>query len=430
MLFHIQKLQNVGVKTTSFGIDNIGRLTYNVDMEDVEYNYLNLPNKITLNNGDIINYTYGASGILWKKENIYSKVGLDPKNRHYLNGVIYNNKKLESIQTDEGRYALIQVGEDEPAWVYEYVINDHLGNGRVWFADLNNDGVISRTDMNDEVTLEQDYYPFGMSMNKPSNFDDIQPTNEFRYNSKELEEGLGWYNYGARFYDPAIGRFMSVDPLSELYPSTNSYVYTLNNPIIFIDPDGRYVSTNDGYNELKKDMYENDSEFYVGDNGQLNKNQNPLGSSQNNPIIMNLGTTIHTGGNVENQILNESTKQRIDAFMTVNEIDGEIKMLRVAFPIKQRRMSGMSENDYEDYSQRTKIKYLLNERRISQTVLLKIFEKDLRKNNRNLFKEPNEGSSQAELIEDYILKNYNQKVNKSISTGTNFILSIDKYNKA
>ena len=48
-----------------------------------------------------------------------------------------------------------------------------------------------------------------------------------------------WYDYGARFYDPALGRFHSVDPLLEKYYGTTPFAYVSNNPLRFTDPDGR-----------------------------------------------------------------------------------------------------------------------------------------------------------------------------------------------
>jgi RHS repeat-associated protein len=92
------------------------------------------------------------------------------------------------------------------------------------------------------VTQSTDYYPFGLEHSSG-----ISGDNRYLYNGKELQEefSLGWLDYGWRMYDPQIGRWNVIDPLAEKYFSYSPYNYVLNNPVRFIDPDGRYASDGD-----------------------------------------------------------------------------------------------------------------------------------------------------------------------------------------
>jgi len=67
---------------------------------------------------------------------------------------------------------------------------------------------------------------------------------KYKYNGKEWQDelGLNMYDYGARNYDPAIGRWMNIDPLGEKYFPISPFAFCLNNPILFIDPDGKQVN--------------------------------------------------------------------------------------------------------------------------------------------------------------------------------------------
>ena len=88
-------------------------------------------------------------------------------------------------------------------------------------------------------TVEQvtEYYPFG-SLFTDNNLD----KNKYLYNGKELQdEFFENYDYGARFYDPQLGRWHSVDPLAEKYVNISPYAYAANNPILFIDKDGKEI---------------------------------------------------------------------------------------------------------------------------------------------------------------------------------------------
>ncbi|WP_353955300.1 RHS repeat-associated core domain-containing protein [uncultured Chryseobacterium sp.] len=92
------------------------------------------------------------------------------------------------------------------------------------------------------MTDTNNYYPFGLNhiegMLSTSNFGGYY---SYKYNGKELQE-TGMYDYGARFYMPDIGRWGVVDPLAEQYRRWSPYNYAVNNPIRFIDPDGRGVT--------------------------------------------------------------------------------------------------------------------------------------------------------------------------------------------
>ncbi|MEG0928956.1 RHS repeat domain-containing protein [Chryseobacterium sp.] len=117
--------------------------------------------------------------------------------------------------------------------MYIYQYRDHLGNVRVSFG-RNNVGALEITDAND-------YYPFGMNHLKTGNaFFGVGSYKSYKYNGKELQE-TGMYDYGARFYMPDLGRWGVIDPLAEIYRRWSPYNYTMNNPIRFIDPDGRGV---------------------------------------------------------------------------------------------------------------------------------------------------------------------------------------------
>ena len=88
-----------------------------------------------------------------------------------------------------------------------------------------------------------EYFAFGETFVEEHSNTDRTP---YLFNGKELDEETGLYYYGARYYDARTSVWQSVDPLAEDFPNVTPYNYTLNNPIKFIDPDGRstYIDEN------------------------------------------------------------------------------------------------------------------------------------------------------------------------------------------
>ncbi|RDI06663.1 DUF6443 domain-containing protein [Flavobacterium sp. AG291] len=96
-----------------------------------------------------------------------------------------------------------------------------------------------------QIIEENNYYPFGLT-HKGYNFTNTggnSVAQKIKYNGKELQDelGLGIYDYGARNYDPAIGRWFNIDPLAEKYYQFSPYNYAINDPLSHIDPDGRDI---------------------------------------------------------------------------------------------------------------------------------------------------------------------------------------------
>lgn len=204
----------------------------NKGISNIEYNFLNLPTEVSKDATHKVMYIYDATGVKLKKQVISGTNTLD---RYYAGAFEYDDEKeLDLIHTEEG-----VVNVTGSTYDYEYFLKDHLGNTRITFKP--NGSSLS--------SLQKvEYYPFGMVAVKT----DGESDNKYLYNGKELQEeiDLDWYDYGARFYDPQIGRWHAIDPSAETYLSWTPYNYCANNPMNIIDPNGMdwYES-----NELNKD---------------------------------------------------------------------------------------------------------------------------------------------------------------------------------
>jgi RHS repeat-associated protein len=133
---------------------------------------------------------------------------------------------------------------------YEYFLRDHLGNTRITFKPDSASYILNQS---------ADYYPFGMT------WVGMGGENKYLYNGKELQDeiGLDWYDYGARFYDPQIGRWNVSDPMAEVSRRWSPYTYGKDNPVRFIDPDGMIdvstITTSTNF-RTEDDPYYNDGD--------------------------------------------------------------------------------------------------------------------------------------------------------------------------
>ncbi|SER19774.1 RHS repeat domain-containing protein [Neolewinella agarilytica] len=163
-------------------------------------------------------------------------------------------------------------------WTYQYYITDHLGNNRVLFSDQNNDGTVAAN----EILQQNHYYPFGMEMDGGWN-QGAAVEQRYRYNGIEHSEELGLDLAVFRSYDPAIGRWLQVDPKAEAFTWASPYNGMLNNPISNIDPLGDTTRVYNLAGELQRTI--NDShinqEHYLGTTALNLLNGSGVGSDMN-----------------------------------------------------------------------------------------------------------------------------------------------------
>lgn len=186
----------------------------------IAYNVIGQPERITFADGKTTEYVYSYDGT---KLQVTHKSQLPPTETTttYCDNLVYENGVLKQILVGGG---YVTLNGSTP--VYHFYIRDHLGNNRVVAKA---DGTVEQTNH---------YYPYGGLMADISTGSDLQP---YKYNGKELDRmhGLDTYDFGARQYAAAIGRWDRVDPLCEKYYDVSPYAYCGGNPINAIDPDGR-----------------------------------------------------------------------------------------------------------------------------------------------------------------------------------------------
>ena len=204
----------------------------------MEYNFLNLPSKIWVSEDDYMSYTWYYDGTKVSVEGYEGSYGAD-----YIGSFVYNNdddRFIRDIRFGNGIVRETASGRYETL----YWVTDHLGSPRVAFTlDDSEYGVY--------VAERNDYYPFGGRWDDGSGHGGTIAAGNNRYalsgKERQTMSRMGSYlaahesllDFGARFYDPATAIFLQQDPLAEKYYNISPYAYCANNPVNFVDPDGR-----------------------------------------------------------------------------------------------------------------------------------------------------------------------------------------------
>ena len=190
----------------------------NKGISNIEYDVLGNLKCITFNNGFTTKYVYDAAGN--KLRTTHESVITNTTD--YIDNFVFEDGKLDKYLFDGG-YCSFDNNQNPTFHYYE---KDHLGSIRMV--------------VNENGTIEQvnHYYPFG------GVYGDLSYNSEYqksKYIGKEFDHmhGLDWYDHGARMYDAARVAWDKTERLYGKFNNWNLYCYGLDNPIKFIDKDGR-----------------------------------------------------------------------------------------------------------------------------------------------------------------------------------------------
>ena len=282
-----------------FQYDDYGNLTSDPykKISNISYNHLStstalstgLPIKITFSSGGKIEYFYDATGGKLKKKvtdgsTITTTDYMDTSATLSTGGFQYTDTKLDffphtstGLSTSAAGYIKAVYGDlgggGPPSFKYVFTYTDHtstqlstgLGNIRLKYAQHPQTG--------ETTILEEDhYYPYGLKHNGYNGEHTVIAYEEdvitltpvtalfgdsykYKFGGKEYDDtfDINTYAFGARNYDPALGRWLNVDPLAERYITNSPYVFTANNPIFNMEIDGRYF---EGRDERRADRLE------------------------------------------------------------------------------------------------------------------------------------------------------------------------------
>ncbi|MDR2737188.1 MAG: RHS repeat-associated core domain-containing protein, partial [Gracilibacteraceae bacterium] len=259
---------------------NMLNLANTVDGFDLRWNYLDMLSHVNRGGGGLVHYTYDSGKTRTRKVAV-NRAGKKQWERIYLGDFeIYRKyngedivEEIETLHLMDGNTRFLQIENviqtDNPRLdtgvLLRYQYSNHLGSA------------VLELDDKAKIISYEEYHPFGTSAYRAMNSDIRAAANRYRYTGKERDEESGLYYHGARYYAPWLMRWVSCDPIgisvenygakkteddqpaSEVTQSgeymasshdtpsvqensvrdeLNLYVYCLNKPLLFTDPNG------------------------------------------------------------------------------------------------------------------------------------------------------------------------------------------------
>jgi len=123
---------------------------------------------------------------------------------------------------------------------YTYISNSLFEQDQFFFHPDHLGSTAIVTDRNGNIVQFIAYLPFGEALISEHTTRRGTP---FKFNAMEKDTETGLYYFGARYFDPRLAIFLSIDPMWELYPNVGGFAFTLQNPVRFVDPTGMFVET-------------------------------------------------------------------------------------------------------------------------------------------------------------------------------------------
>jgi len=342
--------QTASAQGNNYEYDAIGNLTKDVagGVTNIEWTPSGKVRKVTKSTGSPIEFRYDAAGNRVEKKqgtaitryirdasgNVMAVYQADTLSER----PIYGSSRLGNLSY-ASKPGYRTVGHKQ------YELSNHLGNVLAVVSDR----IRMKTDSTwTQVISRTDYYPFGLEMTGRTE----SATYRYGFNGKEKDPSGQWsnqshYDYGFRIYNPTIGKFLSVDPLTASYPFYTPYQFAGNKPIWAIDLDGKEPWITNGISYLRN--------LYFGYQQKLQKATNNYIVSKTNSGDFNHRSISNDVRTVNNNLVKlESAKVFAESFVEVSEFSAEtfgaIPGIETFGDVLMMTYHGINGNDEDAYA--------------------------------------------------------------------------------